>query len=116
MTYGIQIYEDAALTVNPVLIESCYFDGAQDSPALSLGDVMAYCEEGRIGTADEFIRQSGKPLHDDRHGGGSFHYRIREGDGLCLEILQHTDAEPVVEISVTDAYGYSVVYYDGIRR
>ena len=51
MTYGIQIYEDANLSVNPVLIESYYFNCEQDSQTLSLDDILSYCKEGRIGTA-----------------------------------------------------------------
>lgn len=111
MTYGIQIYEDDSLTVNPVLVEGYYFDGEEEGKTLSLDDVISYCEEGEIGTGDEFIEQFGQPLHDDRHGSGGFNYRISEGDELYLDVLTDTD-QSIVRISVVDAYGYSVVYYD----
>jgi hypothetical protein len=112
MTYGIQFYEDADLSVNPVLIEGYYCNSEQDSQTLSLKDILSYCKEGQISTADAFITQFGTPLYDDRNGGGSFSYRIEEGDELYLEVLTDID-EKVVRISTVDAYGYSVMYYDG---
>ncbi len=115
MTYGIQFYEDASLSVNPVLIEGCYCNSEENSQTLSLDDILSYCREGQISTAEEFVTQFGTPLYDDRNGSGSFSYRISEGDELYLDILTDIDKK-VVKISTVDAYGYSVMYYDGISQ
>lgn len=111
MTYDIQFYEDANLSVNPVLIEGYYCNSEQDSQTLSLNDILSYCKGGQIGTEDAFITQFGTPLYDDRNGGGSFSYRIEEGDELFLKVLTDID-EKVVRIPTVNAYGYSVMYYD----
>ena len=41
---------------------------------------------------------------------------IDKGQDIFNDVLADKDRKPIVKISTVDAYGYSVVYYDGIRK